>query len=71
MKLPTYNCPTCNSECTQTHSDIDLWLITIPGIDPESPRAAYYVKWWNVQAKINYAKANGEWPPKSANDMRY
>jgi hypothetical protein len=51
--------------------DVSLWLVMIAGIDPRSPRAAYYAKWWDVFGKIERAKACGQWPPTPANQERY
>jgi len=42
------------------HYDIAAWLLAVPRIDPDSPRAAQYVRDWNVVAKIKAAKARGQ-----------
>lgn len=46
-----------------TRADVRLWLLRVARLDPDSPRAAYYVKVWNVTAKIAAAKSAGAWPP--------
>lgn len=46
-------------EVPVSFEDIDAWLVAVPRIDPESPRAAYYVKNWDVPAKIRQAKLAG------------
>lgn len=48
-------------EVPVTTPEIDAWLRAIPRIEPGSPRAAYYVKHWDVPAKIRAAKLRGEW----------
>lgn len=49
-----------------SESDVRLWLETIPKIDPDGPRAAQYIRCWNVADKIARAKERGEWPPVAA-----
>jgi hypothetical protein len=46
-------------EVIVTHHDIALWLIAVPAIDPQSPRAARYVASWDVVGKITRAKSEG------------
>lgn len=41
-------------------SDVDDWLRAVPRIDPESPRAAWYVVQWRVVEKIKAAKLRGD-----------
>lgn len=41
-----------------TH-DIDLWLMCVPKMPPDSPRAAWYVRGWDVVGKIRRAKLAG------------
>lgn len=42
-----------------TLADVDLWLATVPCIDPAGPRAAWYVKAYSVTEKITAAKLAG------------
>lgn len=42
-----------------TLEDIELWLLAVPGIDPQSPRAAWYVRAYDVPGKIARAKLAG------------
>lgn len=42
-----------------TEDDVRLWLLAVPRIDPDSPRAAVYARCWNVAAKIRAAKLAG------------
>lgn len=42
-----------------TQADIRLWLETVPRINPDGPRAAHYVKWWDVPQKVRQAKLDG------------
>ncbi|MDZ7939261.1 MAG: hypothetical protein U5M53_13705 [Rhodoferax sp.] len=42
-----------------THRDIDLWLLHVHQVHPESPRAAYFVRGWNVPEKVRQAKLAG------------
>lgn len=42
-----------------TLPEIDAWLQAVPRIDPTSPRAANYVKWYAVADKIRAAKLAG------------
>ncbi len=46
-------------EVPVTHEDVSRWLIAVPRLDPESPRAAYYVQAWDVPGKIRAAKLAG------------
>lgn len=41
------------------HHDITAWLVAVPGIPPDSPRAAAYVRGYNVVDKIERAKMEG------------
>jgi hypothetical protein len=43
-----------------TQEDINRWLVAVPGIDPASPRAAAYVRGYDVAGKIERAKAAGK-----------
>ncbi|TXC66018.1 hypothetical protein FSC37_09165 [Piscinibacter aquaticus] len=43
-----------------TFEDVDAWLIAVPRIEPSSPRAAWYVRHWNVVEKIKAAKLRGD-----------
>ena len=40
-------------------AEIDLWLTTVPRIDPSSPRAARYIQCYDVAGKIAAAKLGG------------
>lgn len=42
-----------------TQADIRLWLLTVPRIDPDGPRAAHYVRSYDVTGKIASAKLQG------------
>lgn len=42
-----------------THQDISAWLQAVPRIDPQSPRAAHYVRSYAVVDKIGAAKLSG------------
>jgi hypothetical protein len=47
--------------------EIHDWLLHVAHIDPESPRAAYYVKNWNVVEKIRRHKLiHGSFSPGRA-----
>lgn len=46
-----------------TAADVRLWLETVPRLDPDGPRAAAYVRGYNVASKIARAKQEGAWPP--------
>lgn len=46
-----------------TAADVRLWLATIPRLDPDGPRAAAYVRSYDVAGKIAQAKQAGAWPP--------
>jgi hypothetical protein len=39
-----------------THQDVRAWLVAVPRIDPDSPRAEHYVRGWDVVGKIRAAK---------------
>jgi len=39
--------------------DIDAWLIAVRGIAPGSPRAAAYLRNWDVAGKVRRAKLDG------------
>lgn len=39
--------------------EIAKWLVCVPGIDPDGPRAAQYVRAYNVVSKIQRAKLDG------------
>lgn len=42
-----------------TRDDIELWLTVVARLDPDSPRAEYYVRAWDVVGKIKRAKLAG------------
>lgn len=42
-----------------TVQDVESWLRAVPRIDPHSPRAAHYVRAYDVPAKIAAAKLAG------------
>ena len=42
-----------------TRSDVRLWLLTVPRIDPDSHRAPAYIKSYDVVGKIRRAKLAG------------
>lgn len=42
-----------------TWADVEAWLIAVPRIPPDSPRAAHYVKGYDVPGKIAQAKIAG------------
>ena len=46
-------------EVVITLHDVRLWLQTVPRIDPDGPRAAHYVRGYDVPAKIRQAKLQG------------
>jgi hypothetical protein len=46
-------------EVVVTHDDVRAWLLAVPRIDPESARAAHYVKGYGVVDKIRAAKLQG------------
>jgi hypothetical protein len=46
-------------EIIVTRADIAAWLVSVPHIDPDSPRAAAYVRGWDVAGKVRAAKALG------------
>lgn len=48
-------------EVPVTADDVNRWLLSVPHLDPGSPRAAWYVKGWNVVDKIRQAKISGRW----------
>lgn len=39
--------------------EVRAWLIAVPKIDPDGPRAADYVRTWHVVEKIQAAKIAG------------
>lgn len=43
-----------------TQADIDRWLIAVPRMDPASPRAAAYIRGYDVAGKVAAAKASGQ-----------
>lgn len=43
-----------------TWPDVYLWLASVPRIDPHGPRAAHYIRHWDVFGKIERAKLRGE-----------
>lgn len=57
---------TCIPEIGEAVSadDIRTWLEIVPRIDPDGPRAAAYVRCYDVPGKIARAKREGQWPPK-------
>ena len=46
-------------EIPVTWQEIDAWLLSVPRIEPSSPRAERYVKNWDVPGKIRRAKEAG------------
>jgi hypothetical protein len=46
-----------------TDQDVATWLRIIARIEPGSPRAAAYVRGYQVARKVQRAKAAGDWPP--------
>ncbi len=42
-----------------TMDDVEAWLLAVPGIDPGSPRAAWYTRAYDVPGKIERAKLAG------------
>jgi len=46
-------------EIPVTHQDVDAWLISVPGIQPGTKRAAHYIEAWSVVEKIRQAKRTG------------
>jgi hypothetical protein len=42
-----------------THADVRAWLVAVPRLDPESTRAAHYVRTYGVIDKIRFAKQQG------------
>ena len=46
-------------EVIVTLSDIRLWLLAVPRIDPDGPRAAHYIRGYDVPGKIARAKLQG------------
>lgn len=42
-----------------THQDVRLWLQHVPKIDPDGPRAAHYIRGYDVPGKIAQAKLAG------------
>lgn len=54
LPLPGFDAPQV------TQDDVDRWLIAVPRMDPASPRAAAYVRGYDVAGKIAAAKASGQ-----------
>lgn len=52
-----------------TPADIAAWLINVPRIHPDSPRAAHYVRGWDVVGKVRAAKALGRFEAITAPRM--
>lgn len=46
-----------------TDADVRTWLQIVARIEPDSPRAAAYVRGYQVLRKIQRAKDAGDWPP--------
>lgn len=46
-------------EIPVTWPEVWAWLEAVPGIARDSWRAAYYIEWWDVPAKIRAAKRAG------------
>lgn len=57
---PRYHAAYGNAPVYQ--EDIDLWLRAVPRMHPDSPRAAHYVRSYNVVGKISRAKLDGTLP---------
>ena len=43
-----------------THDEINRWLESVPRMSPDSPRAAWYVRAYDVAGKVARAKLAGE-----------
>jgi hypothetical protein len=50
-------------EIAVSEAEIGLWLAVVAHLAPESWRAAWYVRAYNVAEKIRAAKQAGAWPP--------
>jgi hypothetical protein len=46
-------------EVPVTWPEVFAWLKAVPRIDPESARADWYIRQWNVPDKIRRAKVEG------------
>ena len=46
-------------EVVVTQAAVRAWLVAVPRIDPDSPRAGHYVRGYDVVGKIRAAKARG------------
>ncbi|MGC1173114.1 hypothetical protein [Polaromonas sp.] len=46
-------------EVVVTQQDVRAWLLAVPRIDPDGPRAGHYVRGYGVVAKIAHAKLYG------------
>lgn len=46
-------------EVVVTQQDVRAWLLAVPRIDPDSPRAAHYLRGYAVASKIAAAKLSG------------
>lgn len=46
-------------EVIVTHQDVRRWLETVPRINPDGPRAANYMRGYDVVGKIKRAKLEG------------
>lgn len=46
-------------EVVVTLDEVELWLDRVAGLPKDSPRRAYYAKFWNVADRIKAAKLNG------------
>lgn len=46
-------------EVPVSFADVRAWLLAVPRLDPQSPRAPAYVRDWGVVEKIKRAKLDG------------
>lgn len=53
-------------EVVITLDDVRAWLQAVARLDPDSPRAATYVRQWRVVDKIRYAKLDGRFEAYTA-----
>ena len=56
-------------EVIVTQSDIRLWLLTVPRMDPDGPRAAHYIRGYDVAGKIAQAKLRGHFEQLTTTQM--
>ncbi len=53
-------------EVPVTLQDVRAWLLAVPRIDPDGPRAARYVRDYDVPGKIRAFKLRGEFDQVTA-----